>query len=110
MTQIRVLTLPGGWELPAALIVEEYAVSETVSTERCPEKAQPMLEAAAREELEQQMIAGEIRSAASAFEEQEQTYRLTMRCRCHEMIGRRSSGILTEGDTNDGENGERGTG
>lgn len=110
MTKIRVLTLPGGWTVPAALIVEEYAVSETVSTERYPEEAQSMLETAARGVLEQTMIAGEIRSAESAFEELEETYRLTLLCRCHEMIGRRSSGILTEGDTNDGENGERGTG
>ena len=109
MTKIRVLTLPGGWTLPAALIEETYAVSETVSTERRTEDAEVMLEAAARRELEQHMIAGQIRGAETAFSE-EDGYRLTMLCRCHEMIGRRSSGIMTEGDTNDGENGERGAG
>lgn len=109
MIKIRVLTLPGGWTLPAALIEETYAVSETVSTERRTEDTEVMLEAAARRELEQQMIAGQIRGAETAFSE-EDGYRLTMLCRCHEMIGRRSSGIMTEGDTNDGENGERGAG
>ncbi len=109
MTKIRVLTLPGGWTLPVALIEEIYEVSQTVSTERRPEDAETMLEAAARRELEQQMIAGQIREAETVFSE-EDGFRLTMLCRCHEMIGRRSSGIMTEGDTNDGENGERGTG
>ena len=110
MTQIRVLTLPGGWTLPVALIQETYWVLEPEPAERSPEEARNALEAAAREALGQQMIAGEIRSAGAAFAEENEIYRLTLRCRCHEMIGRRSSGIMTEGDTNDGENGERGAG
>ena len=110
MTQIRVLTLPGGWTLPAALIVENYTVSDLVSVDRAAGEAEAMLEYAAREELEQQMIAGRIRSGESAFSEEETFYRLTLRCQCHEMIGRPGSGIVIEGDTNDGENGERGAG
>lgn len=110
MTKIRVLTLPGGWTLPAALMVECYTLSEPVSVDRSAQQAEAMLEQAARAELEQQMIAGQIRSGESAFSEEEHVYRLTLRCQCHEMIGRRSSGIMTEGETNDGENGERGTG
>ena len=110
MTQIRVLSLPGGWTLPAALIVEQYSVSETVPMERPAEEAEAMLVQAARAELEQTMIAGEIRSAETVSEDTEDTYRLKLLCRCHEMIGRRSTGIQTEGDANDGENGERGTG
>lgn len=110
MTQIRVLTLPGGWTLPLALMVETFAVSETYSAERDPEEAESMLIDAARAELEQRMIAGEIRSADAVLAEAEHRYRLTLQCRCHEMIGRYSSGIMTEGDTNDGENDERGAG
>lgn len=110
MTQIRVLTLPGGWTLPLALMVETFTVSETYSAERDPEEAEAMLLDAARAELEQRMIAGEIRGADAALDQGEKIYRLTLHCRCHEMIGRHSSGILTEGDTNDGENDERGAG
>ena len=110
MTQIRVLTLPGGWTLPAALIVETYTVSEPVDAERSVEDAEAMLREAARAGVEHMMIAGLIRSGESAFSDEGMMYRLTLRCQCHEMIGRRSSGILTEGDTNDGENGERGAG
>ena len=107
MTQIRVLALPGGWMLPAALIVETYTAGEKTSRERVPEEVEVMLERSARAALEQQMIAGQIRSAESVLSEEENSFRLTLRCQCHEMIGRRSSGIVLEGDTNDGENGER---
>ena len=110
MTQIRVLTLPGGWTLPLALMVETFTVTETYSAARDPEEAEAMLTDAARAELEQRMTAGEIRSADAVLDEEDYRYRLTLQCRCHEMIGRHSSGIITEGDTNDGENDERGAG
>ena len=110
MTKIRVLTLPGGWELPVALIEEVYTVRQTAWTQRSQEEARSMLEQAARRELEQQMIAGEIQQAKAAYAEEEGRCRLTLLCRCHEMIGRRSSGIMTEGDIHDGETDERGAG
>lgn len=110
MTQIRVLRLPGGWELPIALVVEVYTVTELTSAARWEQSAGEVLEEASRAQILQEMTAGQILGAETEVSAGEGLYRLSGLYECREMIGRRSSGILTEGDTNDGENGERGAG
>lgn len=107
MTQIRYLRLPGGWELPIALVVETYTVTELTETERWEQTASEILEEAARARIVQKMTAGQILEASTEVTAGEELYRLTGLYECREMIGRRSSGILTEGDTNDGKIGER---
>lgn len=110
MTQIRTLCLPGGWELPIALVVEIYTVTELNAAERWEQTAGEVLEEASRAQILQAMTAGQILSAETAVSSDEGVFRLTGLYECREMIGRRSSGILTEGDTNDGKIGERGAG
>lgn len=111
MTQIRYLRLPGGWTLPLALVVEEYTGAAVSGTDRPEDEAREALERASLAQVQDRMIAGEILRSERKLESDGAVYRLISLCECHEMIGRRSSGILTEGDTNDdGQNGERGTG
>lgn len=111
MTQIRYLTLPGGFRLPLALVTEEYTIRSVVRGTRSPESAREALEAANLAHTRSAMIAGQILSVDWNFQTGSGVYRLSGNLECREMIGRRDSGILTEGDSNDdGENGERGAG
>lgn len=111
MTQIRYLRLPGGWTLPVALIEETYTVSELRESGRWEQSAREALTAGAQAQIKQAMIAGQILGMESEFDSGDGGYRLKALYECREMIGKRSSGILTEGDAqDDGENGERGAG
>lgn len=111
MTQIEVLRLPGGWELPIALVVETYTVAELHDSLRWEQGAYDLLEQASRAQVLRIMTAGEIRQTESWTESADGLYRLDARYECREMIGRRGIGIQTEGDTDYGrENGERGAG
>ena len=104
MRTVKYLTLPGGFQLPVALVTETYRLCETETIPR-PDGADLMADAARRYVLEQ-MTAGSILS-------EEQTLRdgrLTVEFACREMIGVFRPGITTEGDSNDRENRERGTG
>lgn len=110
MTQIRYLQLPGGWTLPVALVVETYTVTELTEAGRWEQTAREILETMSQLQTRSTMIAGQILRTETEFDSGDGVYRLNALYECREMIGRRSSGILTEGDTNDGENGERGAG
>lgn len=111
MTQIKVLRLPGGFALPVALVVEEYTLCALNEAPRDARDARQALEQISLGQVQAQMIAGQILNPEWTFHSGDGVYRLTGKLECREMIGRRSSGILTEGDANDdGENGERGAG
>lgn len=110
MTKIRYLCLPGGWILPIALVEEVYTVSRLRQASRWEQSARETLERFSRDVTEQDMIAGQILESESLFDSGNGLYRLETLYQCREMIGRRSSGILTEGDTHDGKNRERGAG
>lgn len=111
MTKIRYLRLPGGWTLPVALVTEHYTCYETSVSARWESAVQEELRGISRKLLTDSMIAGQIRSSWEQLFHEDGQYRLVTQYECHEMIGRYSSVIFTEGDTqNDGENGERGAG
>lgn len=82
------ITLPGGFQLPVALAVEEYACYETVSAEMAPEDAEEMLKDFAADYLRAQMVAGSILSRDEAVLPDAGVYRLEGEYVCSEMIGR----------------------
>jgi similar to stage IV sporulation protein len=111
MTKIRYLCLPGGWSLPIALVIETYSFYDDTVSVRWEATAQDTLCEVSRKFLMDSMTAGQIRSSQDEFVHENGVYRQLTQYECHEMIGRFSSVIFTEGDTqNDGENGERGAG
>ena len=104
MRTVNYLTLPGGFQLPVALVTETYRLCETQSISR-PDGEDQMAEAARRYVLEQ-MTAGTIASEQLTV----QGGYVTAEFACREMIGVFRPGIETEGDTNDRQNRERGAG
>ena len=104
MRTVNYLTLPGGFILPVALVTETYRLCETETAPR-PDGGERMEDAARRYVLEQ-MTAGAIRSEEWTVEDG----RVMGEFACREMIGIFRPGTITEGDTNDRENRERGAG
>lgn len=92
------ITLPGGFQLPAALAVETHFCRETDSAALPQEKAESALTEFVRNYLGQQMISGTILEEDLSFYEQEGVYRLDGDFLCREMIGtKRQEG---KGNTN----------
>ena len=104
MRTVKNLTLPGGFELPVALVTETYFLCDTEESQRPDSEA--LLLDAVREQIVSGMTAGTILEERSSFDGQ----RLEAVFECREMIGVFRPGIGTEGDTNDRENRERGAG
>ena len=104
MRTVKYLTLPGGFQLPVALVTDTYQRCETEEIFR--EMDQQALEDQARRYVRQQMRSGTILREDSQFTESI----LTVNYECREMIGAFRPGIYTEGDTNERENRERGAG
>lgn len=105
MTQIRYLELPGGWTLPVALIVDTYTVSTFRDISRWEQDAADVLRNVSDDWVNASMIAGEILQSDFSWTLEDGCYSSESVYECREMIGRRSSGILTEGDIHyDGEN------
>jgi len=99
-TQYHV-TLPGGFQLPITLCVEEISFYETVpSTAPAPE-VQAALSAFSGRYLRRQMVAGSIQSAQQQFALADGCYRMEGHYVCEEMIGRERREQI--GETN-GEN------
>lgn len=109
MTEVQWLTLPGGWELPIALVVECYDLTTLEYTDRgdCTDH----LERTALRHLREAMIAGEVRHAQCRTETTDDLWILSGDYECREMIGILRQGVYLEGETKDDrENGERGAG
>lgn len=104
MRTVKNLKLPGGFELPVALVMETYDLCDTQQVQR-PDARNLLLEAA-RADAQSNMIAGTILEEKTSLDGQT----LTAQFSCREMIARFRPGIGTEGDTNDRENRERGAG
>lgn len=104
MRTVDYLTLPGGFQLPVALVTDTYLMCETedVSREIEPED---LMDQARRYVLEQ-MRSGTIEQEDARFT----GGALTVVFECREMIGAFRPGIYTEGDINERENRERGAG
>ncbi len=106
MTEVKTLTLPGGWELPVQLVTERYTQSAIVTTTRSEEQAEKILLDFTRTYIQQHLVAGEILEQDIVCFHKDGTCRLQGAFACHEMIGKRSSAVFIEGDTNDdGKNG-----
>lgn len=111
MTQIRYLRLPGGWTLPIGVITEVYTPALLRETRRWEPDAMQLLQEMSIRMLQQQMTAGRILKTKFTDTSSGQIISLSGVFECQEMIGRRSNGIITEGDMQyDRENGERGAG
>lgn len=82
------VTLPGGFQLPIALAVEEYTVRTLESTTMEEAEAEAMLSEFAAQYLKQQMVAGEILSKKQLFSAEGTLYRLEGEYVCTEMIGK----------------------
>ena len=106
MTKIRYLRLPGGWTLPIALVTQIVTISELSETERFLPEAEEGLRQVSQRTVAQDMAAGQIISAREESLDGGGRCGIRTVYSCEEMIGRRRSGIFTEGDTTyDGENG-----
>ena len=98
------MKLPGGFQLPVALVTDTYQLCQTESITR--EMDAGLLLEEARRRTRADMTAGTILREDVTMEQD--CLRVVFECR--ELIGRFRPGIEIEGDTNDRENRERGTG
>lgn len=92
------VTLPGGFQLPLALCVEEYTSYETAVSELPQPETEEALTEFADSYLLQQMVAGEIQSRLQTVSLTDGVYRLEGSYVCVEMIGRVQREQI--GDTN----------
>ena len=83
-----VLELPGGFELPLALIQETVVEAKTREVEISEAAAQELMTRFACDYLAEQMIAGTITDQRLLIEQKDATYQLTGQFFCKEMIGR----------------------
>ena len=104
MRTVNYLTLPGGFQLPVALVTDTYQMCQTEAVSREMDPAE--LTEQARHYVREQMRSGIILDERVALSGEV----LTAVFECREMIGAFRPGINTEGDTNERENRERGAG
>ena len=104
MRTVKYLMLPGGFQLPVALVTDTYRLCETQTVSR--EMDAELLLKEARRTVREQMTAGTILREERTLAGD----RLRVAFECREMIGVFRPETITEGDTNDRENRERGTG
>lgn len=84
----KYLTLPGGLQLPVALVTVEYTYFTTGESGIASEEGSDLLNESARNYLRTQMIAGQIMQQDTVVLHQEDHYRLAGTFVCTEMIGR----------------------
>lgn len=101
MTKVKAMTLPGGWKLPISLVVESYTERRGSEIDRPEGQAQQMLLDCVQKQTQQDLVAGKIISQDLELFHEAGKYAMTGSLECHEMIGKRSSGVFIEGDTND---------
>jgi len=91
-----VLTLPGGFELPLALLKETTVTYDHAAEEISEEAANVLLKVFSEKYLQQQMIAGSITNRTESVWKDEGVYCLTGTYACTEMIGRRQQAKIGE--------------
>ena len=104
MRTVKYMTLPGGFQLPVALVTDTYRLCDPEPISR--EMDEALLLEAARRTAREVMTAGTILREETAVEGD----RLKAALECREMIGVFRPETKSEGDTNDRENCERGAG
>ncbi len=103
------ITLPGGFQLPIALAVEE--ITYYTSAEQLQPSQEEMLTAFAEKYLSEQMTAGTILERDASVSRQQDVWLLEGRYVCREMIGREiREQIGVEHGKNSRTNGQRGAG
>lgn len=85
------LTLPGGFQLPVALIVEETIHYENTVQNTSAVSAEAMLLDYAESYLSGQMVSGTILNRSEAVEQLQDIYVLNAQYTCRELIGRAQS-------------------
>ena len=104
MRTVNYLTLPGGFQLPVALVTDTYRLCDAEPIPREMDAGLQMEQM--RRMVREEMIAGTVlREEAAVVGD-----RLRMTFECREQIGIFRPGMNIEGDTNDRENRERGAG
>ena len=105
-----VLTLPGGYELPVALIQETVLEADLQKSSVEPDSG-AMLSEFAQQYLKKQMVAGSISSKVEQTEASDGVILFRGRYTCMEMIGRRREEMIGESNgKTDGTDRERGSG
>lgn len=89
MYSVKYMTLPGGFRLPLALVVQTQTNYELSSGTVSEEAAQQWLSCFARQYLTGQMIAGEIRGKTEQLERSNESLVLQGTYECLEMIGQK---------------------
>ena len=90
------LTLPGGFQLPIALAVQEDTVYETVPSNATSDEQEIVLRRYAQDYLGSQMIAGKVEREDCCFVEGEETRTLVGQYTCDEIIGQTYSEEFTK--------------
>lgn len=104
ITEVKPLTLPGGYMLPVALEIQRG--QERTLGSAVPRNPEEALEDFGRRYVENQMLAGKILTAETEWTESKDAYFFSGVYTCEEMIARQRAAILLEGDTkDDGKNG-----
>ena len=85
------MTLPGGFQLPIAIVTETWIEHEESTPTATPEQCGPALSELAQSYLRGQMVAGTILSKEEEFLQQDGVFRLEGEYGCLEMIGREQS-------------------
>ena len=85
------LTLPGGFQLPIALTVQEEIDYDIVPAEVETQELEPVLDQFARDYLESRMIAGKVEQGDYQLTETEGALHLVGQYLCDEMIGQTRS-------------------
>ena len=81
------ITLPGGFQLPAALTVERYVSRELSQMEIPQAEAERLLESTARRYLKEQMLAGSIQDSQLEFTAEPGIVQMAGKFDCVELIG-----------------------
>ena len=88
MYEENYLTLPGGFQLPIAIVTETCIYSEKIIPTATPEESSYTMSSLAQSYLRSQMVAGKILTKQEAFSQQDGRICLVGQYECLEMIGR----------------------
>ena len=91
MSTVNYMTLPGGFTLPVALVIEVWSSYECRTEPITEERAEKILQSFAQTCLNSQMVAGRILQKEEQVSLADSCYLLTGRYACLEMIGRERS-------------------
>lgn len=91
MYEKKFLTLPGGLQLPLAIVTEVWISAPSVSLSVSVDESSSLLTDLARAHLQQNMIAGRILTQSEALSQEEGVLKLEGVYQCLEMIGKEQS-------------------